>query len=489
VALRFFDFLRRPRNLREQTPPQHAGKMTAAAALADVEGFGLAPAGTFDTYRKMRGNPTIAMARIAAHAPIRSATFSFVTADDGSDELREWVEEKVRPLWPVLLRDLLYALDYGFMAFEKVWRVDEDGKLVYDRLKPLLVDKTVILVDEKTGAYRGLRQGAVVLPPEKTFLFTYDGEAGDLYGRSRHENVREAWHRWNKLAERQEKYIRKVSGVTPMVEYPPGRSLDASGAEQDNYDLAVAVLENLGRGQGVAMPNVLASYAEDLVRQGIDISQLRAWQIEFLEPKSSHGSEFVEMMRHLETQLCRGWLIPERAVQEGQHGTLAEAEAHARLSLVVAELLLRDIARAVNDYVIAPLLAVNFGQERAKEVALEPQGLDAANQAFFRDLLSKVIGAPQNVDLFLDLLDVDALLDMADLPRQRSASEVEPPPPAEKGGEGAEPGGNGDGAVRPETIEDRMAIRAARRSLLRSIYDSELWRGLRANATRSDDRG
>ncbi len=442
------DLTEKPPPTGEATGRQQA-KLDWAAFFGD-DTFVSAKSGTFDTYRLMRGNPTIAMARMAATAPICAAEHSYELGDEASEEWRDFVEAKIEPLWQRLVKDMLFALDYGFAAFEKVWEVDGDGHLAYRKLKSLLPDKTNILVTEQHGVFAGLRQGGVTLDSSKSFLYTYDMEAGDPYGRPRHENVRGTWNRWNTLAKKQDKYITKVAGVIPIIEYPPGTSQDKTGAEKDNYDLAVAILNSLGKGVGVTMPNTLAQYATDLARQGVDLSQLRAWAIDFLETKQQHGAEMVEMMRHQESQLARGWLIPERAIIEGQHGTLAESESHAKLALVIAYLLLVEMCRYVNWYLIDPLLVVNFGMKAAGGVKIVPQSLDSAMQLFMQDLIGKVLGDKNNVDLFLDLLDVTAMLDQVGLPKNKDAGGVVAP--------------------LPEPLGDRIAQRAARRDLVRRIY-------------------
>jgi hypothetical protein len=372
--------------------------------------------GTFETYRRMRGNPTIALARMVATAPIRTASWSVEARDDADDNMVALVQDNLQQLWPQLIKDVLFALDYGFSPFEKVWVV-KDGKLVYKKLKPLLVDNTKILVDIN-GGFAGFRQDALDLVPEKCFLFTHDGEAGDLYGRSRHENIRkDAWMPWIDTAEKRKAYIKKVAGTVPMVEYPEGVSRDATGQELSNFEIAKKILASLGVGDGVAMPNVFAKYAGDLAKSGIDINQLKAWQISFLETKGSQSSGMTEVMRHCESLIMRGWLVPERTAIEGQYGTKAEAGEHAEIALILADLLLQDIISVVNAYLVNPLLYYNWGESAKGLVYIKKSGLAPELKLFFRDIIKTVLTAPSNVDLFLGMVDVDALLDNTEIPK------------------------------------------------------------------------
>ena len=411
----------------ERTPPQ--GRGGVAGFMANLTGFSRPPGGTFDTYRKMRGNPTIALARMAATAPIRVAKWAIEAADGVAEGQVRFLRDQITPIWPMLIKDVLYALDYGFQAFEKVFEV-RDGRIVYRKLKALSPENTEILADKANGAFAGIRQGDVELGPEKCFMFTYDGEAGNHYGRSRHENIREdAWHPWVELSRKRSRYFNKVAGVIPVIEYPEGESQDASGATQTNFDLARAVLQNLGDGKGVAMPNVFARYAGDLARSGIDLDQLKAWHISFLETNQQHGQDFADTMRHLESLMLRGWLVPERAATEGRYGTKAEAQEHGRLALAVADLLLEDIIRFVNWYLVNPLMVLNFGPRAENSLRLVRSALDLSHQAFLRRMIENVLAAPPNVEMFLKFLDIDAVLDSVGLPRTRRPVRPKMPQP------------------------------------------------------------
>jgi hypothetical protein len=372
--------------------------------------------GTFETYRRMRGNPTVALARMVATAPIRTASWSVEVQDGSSDDMVALVQDNLQRLWPQFIKDVLFSLDYGFSPFEKVWIV-QDSKLVYKKLKPLLVDKTKILVDAY-GSFSGFRQDALDLEPEKCFLFTHDGEAGDLYGRSRHENIRkDAWMPWIDTAEKRKAYVKKVSGTIPMIEYPEGVSKDGTGQDLSNFEIAKKILSSLGTGDGVAMPNVFAKYAGDLSKAGIDINQLKAWQISFLETKGSHASGMTEIMRHCESLIMRGWLVPERTAIEGQYGTKAESGEHAEIALLLADLLLQDIISAVNENLVNPLLYLNWGENATGLVYVKKSGLAPELKLFFRDIIKTVLTNPANVDLFLGMVDIDALLDNTEIPK------------------------------------------------------------------------
>jgi len=415
--------------VREQTEKQISGIGDAFGALTHLMGFSAGVSGTYATYRQMRSNPTVALARAVAIAPLRTASWS-VEAKRGSEDetIKEFIQEEMNKHWKSFLKDILFALDYGWAPFEKVWSLDQEGRLVYRKLKPLLVDRTVILTDRITGVFTGFRNIAVDLSSDCCFLFTYDKEAGNLYGRSRHENIRaSAWTQWNTVMERYGKYITKVSGIIPMIRYPPGKSIDASGSEIDNFDIAKKVLANLGSGLGVTMPNELMRWAEDAVKSGVDIAKLEAWIISFLEAKGNHGRQFNETLRHLESLMMRGWLVPERAAIEGQFGTKAEAAVQGQVGTTIADLLYDEILEQINWYIVNPLLVYNYGREHENKFFLKRAGLNPELRELLAKVMEKVLSEPDNIDLFMRWINVEAAIDSLSLPRSvNEANQKEP---------------------------------------------------------------
>ena len=389
----------------------------ARSGVSGLLGFSGAPRGDIKTYQKMRNDPTIALARMTAMVPIRSMSWTVQADDDVPDDVVEFITTELQKHWFQFIKDILLAWDYGYQPFEKVWKADRNGHWTYRKLKALAPGKTEIIVEKSTGEFLGFRQGKVTIPLEKCFLYTYDGEHGNLYGRSRNENVRATWHRHEELLKRVDSYVTKVAGVIPLVEYPMGKGRDASGSEVDNYDLAVRLLGQLGQGNGVAMPNTLSKFAEELVRNGAQPDQVRAWHIEFLEPRSAHGSEFVELLRHFETLMIRGWLVPERTISEGQYGTKAEAETHMLAMKEMSALELHDILTNINQQIVDPLLYYNFGEDYEGRVYVIAEQADPALAEFFRELVLKIYGEPMNLDIAKAVLDFDSILDLANIPK------------------------------------------------------------------------
>lgn len=448
-----------PREVKAPTIGEQTNRQVAAISpFFDLPGFGKPQPSTIKTYRKMRSNPTIAIARMAATAPIKAAPWSFEATDDAPKGALELIEDTLESGLRLIVREMLRSLDLGCYPFELVWEAKEARQfglpmaLVPRKIKPLLPERTEILIEKPTGAFAGLKQGNVTLEPIESLLFTYDGEAGNFYGRPRNENIRKVWTAWDQMLDRIGKFTNKVAGVIPIIRYVLGTSIDETGATIANDKMAGTVLENLHQARGVAWPIELVPWAEDAMKAGVDIEKLMSWQISFLETKGQHAKEMVEVMRLLDSYLMRGWLVPERAAIEGQHGTKAEAGEHADIALLAAEEVLLDIALCINWYLIDKILIVNYGAEAAGTVTATPAPLTDEQKAFYREILKTVLTQAATVDLLFSMVNVDAMIERSGLP----ASELDTPPELPKPDDDKPP------------IDDNGRLTAA----LRSIYSN-----------------
>lgn len=422
---------------KKSTAAPPAGEATKAqsvdqgmVAATDIQGILAAMQGierdveppTVATYRKMRANPTVAIARIAATAPIRSADVSIEADEDAPAGAKEFIEKQVLPLWPDFIRDSLYSLDYGWKSFEKVYATSS-GWYYLRKLKPLANERTRIITSQDTGEYLGLENNGVQLPGPKTLVITNDGEDGNLYGRSRHENIREwAYSPWVQTVGQGGKYVKKNAAVIPMVTYPDGESRDKFGNTRSNFETAQAVLANLQKGSGVAMPNQLAKWAENLIAADVDVSQLAAWKISFLENNgASMLTGLVELMRHYESLMLRGWIIPESAVTIGKFGTKGQAESSIDLALTMAQGTLTEIITHANKYIVNDLMALNYGTGMDK-VRIKATPLDDAKAQFLRGIVEKVLVDPANLSLLMQMVDLDQAIEQQGLPKPKDES-------------------------------------------------------------------
>lgn len=375
---------------------------------------------TFETYRKMRENPTISLARIVATAPIRCAEWHLEASKGTPLDRVKFIEKAIQKIWHSTVNDSLLALDYGFAPAELIYEAGAGGVTV-QRVKPLLVDKTTILTDDH-GNFTGLKNQDVELSEDESFLYSHDVEAGNLYGRSRHENIRaSAWCEWNDLQKKRARYFKKSAGSVPMVHYPDGEATDAGGAKLPNYRLAKMLIDHLQDGNGICFPTMMKPWAQELARDGRSGEDMEAWKVDFLETKAQHGNEFTEAMTHCESLMLRGWLVPERAASEARTaGSRADSETHADWALTAADMILQDICISVQQQIVNRLLILNYGDKAKNTVRLCRASVAPELQDFFRGLIKATLANPTGVQLLLKLVDLNALIVAAGLPTPKS---------------------------------------------------------------------
>lgn len=388
--------------------------------------------GTYAQYRKMRANPTVALARAVGTAAIKSAEFSVQADDDAPDDAVKLIQDTMARIWRGFIKDALFARDYGWAPFEKVWAL-KDGALTIDKAKPLLVDITQPIDPEKSNGLEGLKNGDVILGPDKSFVWTYDGECGNVYGRSIFENIREyAYDPWTSKCRQSAQYYAKVAPIIMMCRYPQGASEGENGAMVDNAVHADNLLASVPKSMSIAIPTTFPPWAEAMLQRGMDPSQLAAWQFEFLETSAGHGSEFLEGMKHDESLMMRGLLVPERAAIEGQNGTKAEAGVHGDVAISIQEQDLRDIVDCINRYIVDDILRVNFGPEMEGKVYVEAQPLAEEDRSTLKAIVTGILTNPMNMDIATQLMDFDAALDEVGIPKAEEVVDLKSIPDPRK---------------------------------------------------------
>ena len=388
------------------------------SSAAGLAGFFAAAPGTYQTYRLISAHPTNALVRGIVAAPIVANSWRWKKCrPDVPDQWVDFAQQVLGPLRQSMVRDALRALEFGWAGFEKIWEI-QNGRRILARLKPLLWDCTDILLDDH-GNPAGLLNrppgtDAVVLTAGKYFLYSYDGEAGNPYGRSRHENIRQTWSESEQIRQRLAQYMKKVSGIVVQLHYPEGTSRDPAGAERPNQWLGQQVLDSVSAGRSVMFPNGFASTNDP--RMAYELAGKSPWQLSTLETQGAdHAPGMKLVLEYYDALIFRGWLRPERTGLESRHGSRADAETHTDTATLDSELIDRDIADAVTRDVVDELLAVNFGRKARGSVAIEPAPIETDSLGVLRGVLDSLI-AKDSAEAVAKI-DVAGLLDQLSVPR------------------------------------------------------------------------
>jgi len=409
------------RNLQfETTDSQQRDTGLPGSTASALPAFLPAAAGTYELYRRISAHPTNALARGIVYGPIVAGSWRWARrSNDVPTAWATFISETLNPLRQRLLCDGLKALEFGWAGFEKIWTL-RDGRMVIDRLKPLLWDYTSILADEH-GNVRGLcnqpaGKPAVNLLEGKYFLYCHDGEAGNPYGRSRHENIRQTWSESEQIRQRLAQYMRKVAGIVVQLHYPEGTSRDAAGADRPNQWLAQQVLDAVSSGKSVMFPNGFASSSD--LRMAYELAGKSQWQLSSFDPGGAdHAAGMRAVLEYYDALIFRGWLRPERTGLEAQHGSKADAVAHTDTATLDCQLIDRDFADAVNRGVVDDMLAANFGQAARGAVYIDPAPIADDQVQVLQAIMAAAMGNGDMASTLLGRIDVGQVLRQLGIPQ------------------------------------------------------------------------
>ena len=384
---------------------------------ADIRGLKKPMPFTYKEAREMRKNPTIALARAAFSAPIAAGEWGVESTEDEPDEdmiafVKEEIVDRRQDLIDVALKGII---DYGWSAFEKVFKIRSDGRFGYSKLKPLLHDLTSILIERDTGAFAGFRQGStgsnqvvparqVVIPLELSLLVPFQVEGTNWYGQGLLENAQDSWKKWKDSNNGAARYDAKVAGSHWVVCYPAKKSSkDATTGEiKSNFDIATAILGALESNGRVAIPSSPENVA--------------GWSIELMSDKGKSQTSFVPRLEYLDRQIFRSFLIPERMVLEGRSGTRSDAGDHADVAITIMELVDKHITRLINWYALDPLLALNWGDEARGKVFLSSAPLVDEKRNLIEKIYMAILNNPVGFLEELDTLDTEVMKEKLGLP-------------------------------------------------------------------------
>lgn len=365
---------------------------------------------SYDTYRAMRKDPTIALARALTIAPVVAGEW-VVEADDEVDEERiKFIRDRFLPMRePILQQTLLGGIDFGWQPFEKVFK-QQDGRIVLKKLKPLLQDITTILVDRQTGAFAGFRQELNTLPLANCLLISFRVEGTQWHGAGLLENIRATYNKYIEADAGAARYDKKLAGAS-LVIYCPAQEEYEDDTKRPNTELGTEMGQALQSSGVVVVPRVQVKFADQMTNPP------EGWQFEVLQDNSSRQPGFRDRLDYLDKLKARGLEWPERAILEGMFGTKAEAGAHQALALTNADLTHRYITRFINWHCVDQVLALNYGEQARGTVRLVAAPLVDAKLDFLRALYTEIVKHPQGFMEEYDSIDSDGLKDTLGIPK------------------------------------------------------------------------
>lgn len=401
------------------------------------------------------------------------------------EEAKELVERVLDRLRPAFILDVVRGLDYGWAPFEPIWKLN-NGYYEIDRLKPLLVDHTWAVTDGhgnvtalrcgRTFAEASTDKGEKDLPVRrhKAFWWTYDGEAGNPYGRSRLENIREtAWKEWLNCGQQSQALGNKLAGRQAYAMAPAGGYdvvVNGTATRRTHAQDAADALTAFAQGKSPVLTNIALNADDPEVQAKLAGVALVQFQTIDFGSEAPAIDGLLARQRHAEELMFQGFLRPSRVGLEGQHGNNAETLTLTDTGTMESQGLGDDIAGAVQRLADA-LCFVNFGLPPGTVLVKQSPLVDHKRNTAKQVLMSLLFNPQGQAEAF-HTLDMDGLIDTLGLPRRANFNEAmfaadqqrkqaaaqfaaqQPPPPAPPGQPPAEQPGPSTGERSPAPMPE-----------------------------------
>jgi hypothetical protein len=335
----------------------------------------------------MRRDSQIALGMAIVKFPITKLRF---TINCKNPLIKEFVKYNLENKWATIVKDSLKALDFGFVAFEKVWKHQvltiDPGKnqrkirggrfLTLSKLKPLHPSTVSVRVDNK-GNFAGLNQNSmgknIELPRNKSMMITNDEEFGNYFGRSRLVSAYEAWY-WKQISTQfLLRYTERFSIPPYKITFPPGITRFANGTQLDNAEIAMN------------MATAISSYGNVAVPFAVDDKGNRKWNIESMD-QGRLNVKPSDLVGFWNANILRGLLIPDKESLDAM-----DPDTASEVYLSTLESIVRQIEEKINLEVIKPLVYWNFDLPEREDCTINIDDIDFKKRSETRKLMSKLV--------------------------------------------------------------------------------------------------
>ena len=254
------------------------------------------------------------------------------------------------------LSNILSAVVYGFSITEIVHNLIREGKFKgkygLKKLKGLDPEEIEIVADkygnlEKVEQTRPELDEPVIIPTENVIVYTNEKEFGNWYGTSRLRAIYKNWFIKNAILKFWNIALERFGQPIAKAKVP----------SEADIDKALTILDNLQAKSSIA--------------------HVDGWDIEFMEAMRRDGGNHIEAINYHNQQIMIGLLCPPELLGQQSTGSYAKVQVQYNVFTLMLKNLENDITGIVEEYLIKPLIKVNFGeQETYPEFRFEPLSIE-----------------------------------------------------------------------------------------------------------------
>lgn len=272
-----------------------------------------------------------------------------------------------------IIANICLAVAQGHRFFEIVYKLRDDGKIVFKKVVARDIDSYEIKKDE-TGGFAGVKQSvkrnnktvSVFIDIPYSFLFTHRKERKPLEGMTA---FRAAYYHYDK--KHRLYYLMNQQGQVSAI---PIKSLEQPDAEVDDKirDANLAAVDKLAVRPSIALPFGWKLTVHD-IKPGIDLSK------------------YVD---HHDTQMARSTLSQGQLLgnqSQSQGGSYALAESHWDTFMFNERAIMTNVEEHLTNYLVAKLIDFNFAQPLYPEFKFSDltDGVMALLEEAFKSLVTK----------------------------------------------------------------------------------------------------
>lgn len=304
-------------------------------------------------YREMMKDPTVEGLFNIVTMPILASEYQIVAEneDENAKEQADFVRKNlfessfkggIETPFDLFLDEAMLALADGFAVWEKVYRLNKDGKLELKKLA--LRDSLSVELEAEKGEYIGVKQtledgGVVEIPAYKTFLFTHNKKFNRLYGRSILNSLYKNYDKKQKL------------------EY-----LDSIALQNDAIKpkILTETQEHLGVDSGV-MRKIIHAIGK-FGKTNSAVSVPFGYDIKTLESDGRDPHQSIERQKSEMAFAFMANFMLLGAQGKSSSGSYALSNTQAGIFQMSLQSILDKLEAHINQYIIADLIDLNFAE-------------------------------------------------------------------------------------------------------------------------------
>lgn len=319
--------------------------------------------------------------------PILSAGW-MVQPEDNSAEAKkqaEFVEDKLtRPPhkggmttpFELVLDDMLLALLEGHRAYEKVYTLDENGKIAFKKIARR-DNETLFMLQDERGEFNGMKQYAFIgntwkmveIPKEKSFLFTFGKSHNWILGRSAFQA---AYYHYDK--KHRAYYLANQRLQNAALPLKTVQQKEGSKSNQDALDDTVTEVDSLGFNSTVGI-------SSDFDVNTLDLSK---------------GSDPQPYIDHHNSEMARSILAQFMMLGTNNDvGSWALSADQSDLFIQSLQSVARALELHINSYLLPDLHDFNF--ERPLYATVKFNSMASDTQDMLKDIFKQIVKRPDGL--------------------------------------------------------------------------------------------